>query len=91
MVELRFSSLMSRLSSWIRTAIRGYQQPADLALCLAVQELEGDTFLFALCQDLKLRMWSFRVSPAHPEILPTKNSELNVMDEPNGGPMENRA
>ncbi|XP_041851953.1 nuclear pore complex protein Nup160 [Melanotaenia boesemani] len=60
MVELRRSSVMSRLSGWMPTAIRGEQSPADLVLSLAVRELEEDSFIFALCQDHRLRMWSLK-------------------------------
>uniref|UniRef100_A0A673XCL2 Nucleoporin 160 n=1 Tax=Salmo trutta TaxID=8032 RepID=A0A673XCL2_SALTR len=59
-LELKRSSVMQRLAGWMPTAIRGEQSPGDLALSLAVRELEDDTFIFALCQDHKLRMWSFR-------------------------------
>ncbi|XP_035521636.1 nuclear pore complex protein Nup160, partial [Morone saxatilis] len=59
-LELKRSSMMQRLSGWMPTAIRGEQSPADLVLSLAVRELEEDSFIFALCQDYKLRMWSFR-------------------------------
>uniref|UniRef100_A0AAQ5XKG0 Nucleoporin 160 n=1 Tax=Amphiprion ocellaris TaxID=80972 RepID=A0AAQ5XKG0_AMPOC len=59
-VELKQSSMMSRLSGWMPSAIRGDQSPADLVLSLAVRELEEDSFIFALCQDHRLRMWSLR-------------------------------
>lgn len=59
-LELKRSSVMQRLSGWMPTAIRGEQSPADLALSLAVRELEEDSFIFALCQDHRLRMWSLR-------------------------------
>ncbi|XP_062403164.1 nuclear pore complex protein Nup160 [Sardina pilchardus] len=59
-VELKQSSVMQRLAGWMPTAIRGDQSPSDLALSLAVRQLEDDTFIFALCQDHKLRMWSFK-------------------------------
>ncbi|XP_038561724.1 nuclear pore complex protein Nup160 [Micropterus salmoides] len=59
-LELKRSSMMQRLSGWMPTAIRGEQSPADLVLSLAVRELEEDSFIFALCQDHKLRMWSFK-------------------------------
>lgn len=59
-LELKRSSVMQRLAGWMPTAIRGEQSPGDLALCLAVRELEDDTFIFALCHDNKLRMWSYR-------------------------------
>lgn len=52
---------MQRLSGWMPTAIRGEHSPFDLVLSLAVRELEEDSFVFALCQDHKLRMWSLRV------------------------------
>lgn len=59
---------MQKLAGWMPTAIRGEQLPGDLALCLAVRELEDDSFLFALCQDHKLRMWSLRVSVSPPPL-----------------------
>ncbi|XP_047451481.1 nuclear pore complex protein Nup160 [Mugil cephalus] len=59
-LELKRSSMMTRLSGWMPSAIRGEQSPADLVLSLAVRELEEDTFIFALCQDHRLRMWSFK-------------------------------
>uniref|UniRef100_A0A8C7L319 Nucleoporin 160 n=1 Tax=Oncorhynchus kisutch TaxID=8019 RepID=A0A8C7L319_ONCKI len=37
-----------------------HQVSGDLALSLAVRELEDDTFILALCQYHKLRMWSYR-------------------------------
>ncbi|XP_017292270.1 nuclear pore complex protein Nup160 [Kryptolebias marmoratus] len=57
-VELKRSSVMRRISGWMPTAIRGEQSPADLVLSLAVRELEEDSFIFALGQDHRLRMWS---------------------------------
>lgn len=60
-LELKRSSMMRRLSGWMPTAIRGEHSPCDLVLSLAVRELEEDSFIFALCQDHKLRMWSLRV------------------------------
>ena len=39
---------------------RGEQSPCDLAVSLAAWSLEDDTFVFALCQDHKLRVWSFK-------------------------------
>uniref|UniRef100_A0A3P9DEK1 Nucleoporin 160 n=2 Tax=Haplochromini TaxID=319058 RepID=A0A3P9DEK1_9CICH len=59
-LELKRSSVMQRLSGWMPTAIRGEHSPADLVLSLAVRELEEDSFIFALCQDHRLRMWSLR-------------------------------
>ncbi|XP_068595416.1 nuclear pore complex protein Nup160 [Brachionichthys hirsutus] len=57
-LELKRSSMMRRISGWMPTAIRGEPSSADLVLSLAVRELEEDSFIFALCQDHKLRMWS---------------------------------
>lgn len=77
MLELKKNSMMSRLSGWMPTAIRGDQSPADLVLSLAVRELEEDSFIFALCQDHKLRMWSFRVRA--PQTQSTMNTlSLNL-------------
>lgn len=53
--------MMQKLSGWMPTAIRGEHSPWDLVLSLAVRELEEDSFIFALCQDHKMRMWSLRV------------------------------
>lgn len=64
-LELKRSSVMQRLSGWMPTAIRGEHSPADLVLSLAVRELEEDSFIFALCQDHRLRMWSLRVMTSH--------------------------
>ena len=41
---------------------RGDHGPSDRALSLAVHCVEHDAFIFALCQDHKLRMWSYKVS-----------------------------
>ncbi|KAK1159711.1 nuclear pore complex protein Nup160-like [Acipenser oxyrinchus oxyrinchus] len=60
-LELKQSSVMQRfLTGWMPTAIRGDQGPSDLPLSLAVRQLENDAFIFALCQDHKLRMWSYK-------------------------------
>ncbi|XP_020509237.3 nuclear pore complex protein Nup160 [Labrus bergylta] len=60
-LELRRSSMMQRLSGWMPSAMmRGDHSPADLVSSLCVRELEEDSFIFALCQDHKLRMWSVR-------------------------------
>ncbi|XP_063052787.1 nuclear pore complex protein Nup160 [Engraulis encrasicolus] len=59
-VELKQSSVMQRLAGWMPTAIRGGQSPSDQALSLAVRQFDDDPFIFALCQDHKLRMWSYK-------------------------------
>ncbi|XP_054999227.1 nuclear pore complex protein Nup160 [Sorex araneus] len=60
-VELKQSSVMQRLLiGWMPTAIRGDQGPSDRPLSLAVHCMERDAFIFALCQDHKLRMWSYK-------------------------------
>ena len=43
---------------------RGDCGPSDLPVSLSVHCLDHDAFLFALCQDHKLRMWSYKVSKA---------------------------
>lgn len=58
--ELRSSSMMRRFSGWVSSAMGGEQSPADLVVSLAVRELQDDSFLFALCHDQKLRMWSLQ-------------------------------
>uniref|UniRef100_A0A8C3KRP8 Nucleoporin 160 n=1 Tax=Calidris pygmaea TaxID=425635 RepID=A0A8C3KRP8_9CHAR len=60
-VELKQSSVMQRfLTGWMPTAIRGDCSPSDLPISLSVHCLDHDAFLFALCQDHKLRMWSYK-------------------------------
>ncbi|XP_036116122.1 nuclear pore complex protein Nup160 [Molossus molossus] len=60
-VELKQSSVMQRLLvGWMPTAIRGDQGTSDRPLSLAVHCVENDAFIFALCQDHKLRMWSYK-------------------------------
>ncbi|KAI5183850.1 nuclear pore complex protein Nup160 isoform X1 [Manis pentadactyla] len=60
-VELKQSSVMQRLLiGWMPTAIRGDQGSSDRPLSLAVHCVEHDAFIFALCQDHKLRMWSYK-------------------------------
>ncbi|XP_062918368.1 nuclear pore complex protein Nup160 isoform X1 [Mobula hypostoma] len=60
-LELKQSSVMQRLlTGWMSTAIRGEQGASDLPVSLAVQLLEQDAFIFALCQDHKLRLWSYK-------------------------------
>uniref|UniRef100_A0A3B4CKH0 Nucleoporin 160 n=1 Tax=Pygocentrus nattereri TaxID=42514 RepID=A0A3B4CKH0_PYGNA len=61
LLELKQSSVMQRLAGWMPSAIRGEQSPCDLAVSLAAWSLEDDTFIFALCQDHKLRVWSFKL------------------------------
>ncbi|XP_065611600.1 nuclear pore complex protein Nup160 [Cyrtonyx montezumae] len=60
-VELKQSSVVQRfLTGWMPTAIRGDGGPSDVPVSLAVHCLDHDAFLFALCQDHKLRMWSYK-------------------------------
>lgn len=69
---------MQRLSGWMPTAIRGEHSPCDLVLSLAVRELEEDSFIFALCQDHKMRMWSLRVRTRVAHSLPV-NADANPL------------
>ncbi|KAJ4918470.1 hypothetical protein JOQ06_002062 [Pogonophryne albipinna] len=50
---------MQRFSDWMPSAMRG-DQGGGGALSLAAREVEDNCFLFALSQDLRLRLWSFR-------------------------------
>ncbi|RMB98016.1 hypothetical protein DUI87_25494 [Hirundo rustica rustica] len=60
-VELKQSSVVQRfLTGWMPTAIRGEGGPSDVPVSLSVHCLDHDAFLFALCQDHKLRMWSYK-------------------------------
>nr|7VOP_D Chain D, Nucleoporin 160kDa [Xenopus laevis]7VOP_M Chain M, Nucleoporin 160kDa [Xenopus laevis] len=59
--ELKQSSVMQRLlTGWMPSSIRGDPGPAHLPVSLAVHTLDHDSYLFALCQDHKLRMWSYK-------------------------------
>ncbi|XP_072278003.1 nuclear pore complex protein Nup160 [Pyxicephalus adspersus] len=59
-VELKQTSVIKLLTGWMPTAIRGDHGPAHLPVSLAVHCLENDALIFALCQDHKLRMWSYK-------------------------------
>ncbi|XP_063800728.1 nuclear pore complex protein Nup160 isoform X2 [Pseudophryne corroboree] len=59
-VELKETRAMQMLTGWIPTAIRGDQGLPHHPVSLAVHCLKHDAFLFALCQDHKLRMWSYK-------------------------------
>ncbi|XP_019626298.1 PREDICTED: nuclear pore complex protein Nup160-like isoform X3 [Branchiostoma belcheri] len=60
--ELRQASMMQRLwTGWVPSVIRGGQESSDatLDLCVHRQDSLGhDNFVFAVCRDHKLRMWS---------------------------------
>lgn len=57
--ELRQSSTLQRLwSGIIPSAIRGTQDPGDMSLGLCLHTLNNQVFLFTLCRDSKLRVWS---------------------------------
>uniref|UniRef100_A0A8C7N7N6 Nucleoporin 160 n=1 Tax=Oncorhynchus kisutch TaxID=8019 RepID=A0A8C7N7N6_ONCKI len=47
-------------AGWLDANCHQVKDVGDLALSLAVRELEDDTFILALCQYHKLRMWSYR-------------------------------
>ncbi|XP_075044180.1 nuclear pore complex protein Nup160 [Mixophyes fleayi] len=59
-VEMKETRAMQMLTGWIPTAIRGDQGLPYHPVSLAVHCLKHDAFLFALCQDHKLRMWSYK-------------------------------
>ncbi|XP_053141230.1 nuclear pore complex protein Nup160 [Hemicordylus capensis] len=60
-VELKQSSVMQRLiTGLIPTAIRGDQGPSELPVSLSAHSREHDALIFALYQDHKLRMWSYK-------------------------------
>ncbi|XP_078112382.1 nuclear pore complex protein Nup160 isoform X3 [Sander vitreus] len=84
-VELKRSSMMRRFSGWMPTAIRGDQSPSDRALSLAVRELEEDCFIFALCQDHKLRMWSFTACVLEADMLDYMPACKGVKRNPGNG------
>ncbi|CAH1786774.1 unnamed protein product, partial [Owenia fusiformis] len=57
--ELRQSSMMKRLwSGLVPAAIRGGQEATDASLSLAIHPFGQDIFIFSVCRDHKIRMWS---------------------------------
>ncbi|XP_076451143.1 nuclear pore complex protein Nup160-like [Babylonia areolata] len=57
--ELSHSSVMQKLwSGLVPGAIRGHQQASDTAVSVEIQPLRGETYIFALCRDLRLRVWT---------------------------------
>ncbi|KAL8614434.1 hypothetical protein ACOMHN_007770 [Nucella lapillus] len=57
--ELSHSSVMQKLwSGLVPGAIRGHQQASDMAISMEIQPLRGETYIFALCRDLRLRVWA---------------------------------
>ncbi|CAH1256707.1 NUP160 [Branchiostoma lanceolatum] len=66
--ELRQASMMQRLwTGWVPSVIRGGQESSDatLDLCVHRQDSLGhDNFVFAVCRDHKLRMWSTNFFPS---------------------------
>ncbi|KAK6972555.1 nuclear pore complex protein Nup160 [Biomphalaria glabrata] len=57
--ELSCSSVMKKLwNGLIPGAIRGNQPSGETAISLELVSLQGDVYLFTVCRDFKLRVWS---------------------------------
>lgn len=59
--EMKQSSVMSRLwNGIVPSSIRGSQEGEDMALSLECYDAGNDCLIFALCKDLRLRIWSLQ-------------------------------
>ncbi|XP_067136973.1 nuclear pore complex protein Nup160 [Centruroides vittatus] len=59
--ELKQTSVMSRIiSGLVPSVIRGNQVREDMAYSLVCHPFNGDTLIFALCKDFRIRMWSYQ-------------------------------
>lgn len=56
--ELKQDSIVPRFLSGIATAFRGRNSEAHVAMSLTIHNCENDTYLFALCREGNIRMWS---------------------------------
>ncbi|XP_076237550.1 nuclear pore complex protein Nup160 [Calliopsis andreniformis] len=56
--ELKQDSIVPRFLSGIATAFRGRTCEAQVAMSLIIHSCGNDTYLFALCRDGNIRMWS---------------------------------
>ncbi|XP_028306669.1 nuclear pore complex protein Nup160 [Gouania willdenowi] len=59
-LDLRRTSVMMKITGWVSSAMRSDQIPADSVLSLSVGVLQEDSFIFVLCHDHKLRVWSLQ-------------------------------
>ncbi|XP_033337859.1 nuclear pore complex protein Nup160 [Megalopta genalis] len=56
--ELKEDSIVPRFLSGIATAFRGRNSEAHVAMSLVIHSCGNDTYLFALCREGNIRMWS---------------------------------
>ena len=56
--ELKPDTMMPRFLSGIATAFRGRNFEGQVAMALAIHTCGNDTYLFALCREGNVRMWS---------------------------------
>ena len=56
--ELKQDSIMPRFLSGIATAFRGRSSEGQVTMALAIHTYSNDTYLFALCREGNVRMWS---------------------------------
>ncbi|XP_043261086.1 nuclear pore complex protein Nup160 homolog [Colletes gigas] len=57
-IELKQDSIVPRFLSGIATAFRGRNSEAHVAMSLVIHNCGSDTYLFALCREGNIRMWS---------------------------------
>lgn len=59
--ELSQSSVMHKLwTGLVPGVIRGHDQAWDSVICVDLHTLRAETYIFALCRDLRLRVWTMR-------------------------------
>lgn len=56
--ELKQDSIVPRFLSGIATAFRGRNSEAHVAISLVIHSYGNDTYLFALCREGNIRIWS---------------------------------
>ncbi|XP_070200542.1 nuclear pore complex protein Nup160-like isoform X2 [Littorina saxatilis] len=81
--ELSQSSVMQKLwSGLVPGVVRGHQQASDAAISVEIQPLRGETYIFALCRDLRLRVWTTKTR----ECVLSTNLQDFLADKPQTPP-----
>lgn len=80
-MELRDTTFINRLRGLVPSIIRPSNEGEDAAICLLAHSFFDDTLFFALCKDLKMRVWSY----ARQKCLLSINFGHDVSQELTGG------
>ncbi|KAI1280596.1 Nuclear pore complex protein [Halotydeus destructor] len=57
--EFKQATLTEKLKGFLPAIMRSHQEAEDMVLSLTHQQFHDDTLVFALCRDMKIRIWSF--------------------------------